>query len=147
MKSREERRMRMNGCVRRTFCGLGLLALLGLPLAASAETGNAVPARAAAVASAHVRDGKAALSRGDYEAAREEFVQAQALDPHASVLRDLATSELHSGRPLDAYKHLRAFIADASTGADDRATAQISASEAYFLTGHLLHRRASVRPR
>jgi hypothetical protein len=90
------------------------------------------------VAAAHVRAGQAAFSRGDYEAAREEFVQAQALDPRTAVPQNLALSELRTNRPLDAYKHFRAFVADPSAGPEARAAVQNSMFEAYQHTGHLM---------
>jgi hypothetical protein len=89
------------------------------------------------MADARFKAGVAAYDKGNYEAARLEFLQAQAIYPRPSILRNLALSELHAGRPLDALQHLRTFLADPGTTADKKALAERTLSEAYAQTGHL----------
>jgi hypothetical protein len=89
------------------------------------------------MAEARFRAGLKAYDNADYEAARLEFLQAQAIFPRPSLLRNLALSELHTNRPLDALTHLRAYIADPGTTPDKRALADRNIQEAYVLTGHL----------
>jgi hypothetical protein len=79
----------------------------------------------------------AAYDRGDYEAARLDFLQAQSIFPRRSSLRNLALSELHTNPPLDALRHLRTYIGDPGTTPDKRAIAERSLAEAYAQTGHL----------
>jgi hypothetical protein len=104
---------------------------------ATAPSADMAPAHAEAMADARFKAGLAAYDKGNYEAARLEFLQAQAIYPRPSILRNLALSELHVGRPLDALAHLRAFLADPGTTPDKRALAERSLGEAYAQTGHL----------
>jgi tetratricopeptide (TPR) repeat protein len=75
--------------------------------------------------------------RGEYDKARDEFLKAQAIFPKPSLLRNLALAELHTGRPLDALKHLRAFLGANQTSPDKKALAQQSLQDAYNQTAHL----------
>ncbi len=118
-----------------------LALLVGLALASRGAEALAVPpeapGHAEAMADARFKSGLAAYDRADYEAARLEFLQAQAIFPRASLYRNLALSELHSNRPLDALQHLRAYIADPATTPDKRALAERNIAEAFAQTGHL----------
>ncbi len=46
----------------------------------------------------------------DYELARIDFERAYSLDPQSGTLFNLALAELQSGHPLDAARHLRAYL-------------------------------------
>ncbi len=95
------------------------------------------PKNAEAMADARFKAGLAAYDRGDYEAARLEFLQAQAIFPRPSLLRNLALSEMHTGRPLDALQHLRTFLADPGTTPDRKALGERTLADAYAQTAHL----------
>ena len=134
--------MSLNASYRRTVCLLAFAFALAHGPAALAQGGAArtpggEPSHAQAMADARFRAGLKAYDKGDYEAARLEFLQAQAIYPRASLLRNLALSELHTNRPLDALEHLRTFLADPETTPDRRALAERSLNEAYAQTGHL----------
>ena len=55
--------------------------------------------------------GLAAFKRQDYEGARVAFARSYELAPRTATLLNLALAELNSGRPLDAVRHMRIFIA------------------------------------
>jgi len=133
--------MSLNASFSRPLSALSLLGVLASPSLASAqapaEAPAASPASAEAMADARFKAGLKAYDREDYDAARLEFLQAQAIFPRPALLRNLALSELHTGRPLDALQHLRTFLADPGTTPDKRALAERSLGEAYAQTGHL----------
>jgi hypothetical protein len=106
--------------------------LLALSLVALAPAASAAPS-----AEEHFKTGLKHFDQGNYEAARQEFLKAQAITPRASVLRNLALSELHTNRPLDALEHLRAYLADASVSAAKRELAKQNYEEAFSRTGHI----------
>ncbi len=117
---------------------LGALSTASVASASPQQPASAAGgARPEAMADARFKAGLAAYDKGNYEAARLEFLQAQAIYPRASILRNLALSELHTGRPLEALQHLRTFLADPGTSADKRALGERSLAEAYAQTGHL----------
>ena len=127
----------------RPLSALALLVAMAVsPVASAAPPSPSAPAapepvHAEAMADARFKAGLAAYDRGDYEAARLEFLQAQSIFPRASLYRNLALSELHTSRPLDALQHLRAYIADPATTPDKRALAERNLAEAFAQTGHL----------
>jgi hypothetical protein len=121
---------------RPAFSALALLAVMTAASGASAQPG-ADPGHVKESADARFNEGLKAYDRGDYEGARTAFLQAQAIDPRASQLRNLALTELHTHRPLDALRHLRAYIADAGTPPDARAASERNLASAYAQTGHL----------
>jgi hypothetical protein len=108
-----------------------------LAVVSASPTAHAQTSHAEASADARFSAGLKAYDNADYEGARIEFLQAQAIFPRASLLRNLALSELHTNRPLDALTHLRSYIADPGTSPDKRALAERNIQEAYALTGHL----------
>jgi hypothetical protein len=112
-------------------------AVLASATTAMAQPGAGRPAHAEAMADARFREGLRAYDKGDFDAARLDFLQAQAIYPRPSSLRNLALAELETKRPLDALQHLRAFIADVGTTPDRRALAERNVAEAYGKTGHL----------
>jgi hypothetical protein len=91
-----------------------------------------------AIAEAHFKAGLKLYNQENFEAARLEFVQAHAVLPRPSVLRNLALCELKTNRPIDALHHFRAYLADPK--ADMREFAQKNLDEAYARTGHLVLR-------
>lgn len=103
----------------------------------AASTATAQSTHTEELAQTRFKAGLRYYDRGEYERAREEFLQAQAIFPRPALLRNLALTELHTARPLDALQHLRAYLADVGTTPDKRALAEQSLSEAYALTGHL----------
>ncbi len=58
------------------------------------------------------RRGVDAAKRGDYAAAREEFLRAYKLYPHASILLNLGIARAHTGEFLEAEQDLMRFLAD-----------------------------------
>lgn len=89
------------------------------------------------IAEAHLRAGLKLYEQSSYEAARLEFLQAQAVFPRPSLLRNLALCELKTNRPVDAIQHLRAYLADPSTTGDKRDNAKKNLDEAFAKTGHV----------
>jgi hypothetical protein len=83
------------------------------------------------------RAGLKLFDKGDYEAARLEFMQAQAIFPRPSLLRNLAMTELRTHRPLEALQHLQALLADGTTSGETRVLGERDLGEAYAQTGHL----------
>jgi len=64
------------------------------------------------------------FTRKQYEAARESFAQAYALDPAAVALLDLAMAELETNRPVEAAAHFRAYLARPDAEEDKRGAVQ-----------------------
>jgi hypothetical protein len=63
-------------------------------------------------ADALVSTGVERYTRHDYEGARDAFARAYELDPsQVGALFNLALAELQSGHPLEAVRHLRAYLA------------------------------------
>jgi len=60
----------------------------------------------------HERRGIDAVKRADAETARQEFSQSYALVPAPKTLWNLLVAEADSNHPLDALKHLKAYLAD-----------------------------------
>lgn len=113
----------------RTF-GLLLAMLVSSPALATAETPQQI-------AEAHLKAGLKHYEQADYETARLEFLQAQAVYPRPSLLRNLALCELKTNRPLEAIHHLRAYLGDSTTTADKRENAKKNFDEAFAKTGHV----------
>jgi len=94
------------------------------------------------IAEAHLRTGLKLYEQANYEAARLEFLQAQAVFPRPSLLRNLALCELKTNRPLEAIQHLRTYLADPTTTAEKRENAKKNLDEAFAKTGHVSVRAA-----
>jgi hypothetical protein len=109
-----------------------LLSALGTTSIAAAQSSHTEES-----AQARFNAGLKYYDRGEYDRAREEFLQAQAIFPKPALLRNLALTEVRTGRPLDALQHLRAYLADPGTTPDKRALAEQNLAEAYAMTGHL----------
>jgi tetratricopeptide (TPR) repeat protein len=99
-------------------------ATLGVALlACGAAWMNASPvARAADGGDAKtlVQAGAEQFTRMQYDAARESFAQAYALDPQAATVLDLALAELQTKRPVEAAAHFRAYLARPDADQDKR---------------------------
>jgi hypothetical protein len=67
-----------------------------------------------------VRAGTQQWAHKQYEAARESFAQAYALDPEARTLLNLALAELESNRPVQAAAHFRAYLGRPDVAEDKR---------------------------
>ena len=87
------------------------------------------------IAETHFRAGLKLYNQDSFEAARLEFLQAQAVFPRLSVLRNLALCELKTNRPLEALHHLRTYLADPAS--DSRDYAKKNLDDAYARTGHV----------
>jgi hypothetical protein len=61
-------------------------------------------------AEAALAQGVAAFKHHDYDTARRSFQRSYDLTPRTSTLLNLGLAELNSDHPLDAIKHLRAFV-------------------------------------
>jgi hypothetical protein len=103
---------------------------------ASAQT-TAADAAHAKEAEVRFQEGLKAYDREDYERAYVVFLEAQAIYPRPSLLRNLALCELHTHRPLGALEHLRLFIAAPGTTPEMRVIAEKNLADAYSRTGHL----------
>jgi tetratricopeptide (TPR) repeat protein len=111
-----------------------------IALAAGAILSSAVPARAqdrTAEAQARFNDGIKAYKDGNYDLARLNFLQSDALMHRGSVLRNLALTEMQLGRPLDALQHLRAALALPDFDEERRRIAERDLRDAYAATGHI----------
>jgi hypothetical protein len=72
-----------------------------------------------------IESGFERYKRRDYEGARTVFARAHEVDPsEVGILFNLALAELHSGHPVDAANHLRAFIASTQAQPDRRESAR-----------------------
>lgn len=87
------------------------------------------------IAETHFRAGLKLYNQDNFEAARLEFLQAQAVYPRSSLLRNLALCELKTNRPLEALHHLRTYLADPAS--DSRDYAKKNLDDAYARTGHI----------
>lgn len=87
------------------------------------------------IAETHFRAGLKLYNQDNFEAARLEFLQAQAVYPRSSLLRNLALCELKTNRPLEALRHLRTYLADPAS--DSRDYAKKNLDDAYARTGHI----------
>jgi len=109
--------------------GVAVAAVLAsLAKAASAETPQQI-------AEAHFKAGLKLYNQDNFEAARLEFLQANAVYPRLSLLRNLALCELKTNRPLEALLHLRTYLADPAS--DSRDFAKKNMDDAYARTGHV----------
>jgi hypothetical protein len=118
-------------CRRVARCALlGTLLVTAAPAVHAQEVGPAAQAR--------FDEGVKAYDRGDFEAARQAFLETRKLTTRVSVLRNLAQSEMKTGHPLDALNHFRDYVADPSIARDKRDRAVKAMAEAYHQTGHLV---------
>ncbi|WP_394848206.1 hypothetical protein LZC95_12155 [Pendulispora brunnea] len=85
----------------------------------------------------HTKRAFDAVKRADAETARLEFLQAYALAPSPKARWNLLVAEADSGHPLEALRHLRAYLADprADPKKKDKATGLLA--ELAAQTGHL----------
>lgn len=88
------------------------------------------------IAEDRFRAGLKFYDQQNYEAARVEFLQAHSIYPRPALLRNLALCELKTNRPLDALKHLRAYLEDPNAEARDLAITNME--HAFMRTGHVL---------
>jgi hypothetical protein len=110
------------------------LLLVSLLTSSSANAAGDTPQQ---IAESHLRAGLKLYDQANYESARLEFLQAQAVFPRPSLLRNLALCELKTNRPLEAIQHLRAYLGDPSTTAEKRENAKKNLDEAFAKTGHV----------
>lgn len=85
------------------------LTVIAFLLTASASVQAQAPS-GSKEAEARFREGLAFAKQGKAEDAREKYLQSYTLDPRPSVLLSLAIVEQQLGRPLDAIRHLRAYL-------------------------------------
>ena len=90
------------------------------------------------------RHGVEDARRGDYAAARESFLRAYKLYPHASILLNLGIARAHTGEFLEAEQDLMRFLAD-DGGAPPNEVASARAELAEVRT-HLGSFRLRVSP-
>src|ERR1700746_3924621 len=111
--------------------------LVGCAIAAAATPARATDAASAARAEKLFYEGLDALSRHDYEHARESFEGSVALVPRGSALRNLATVEWALERHVEALKHSRAALQTTDLPAEMRERARRDVDAAYAATGHI----------
>jgi hypothetical protein len=92
------------------------LGILSPRSAAAREPGPDAASRARA--EAWFRSGLERAKASDHEQARASFAAAYALVPSVDILWNLATSESRAGRPVDALRHLREYVALPGARAD-----------------------------
>jgi tetratricopeptide (TPR) repeat protein len=90
--------------------------LLGAGIVAAAfmlhSTSFADNGPGSSAADALLNTGVERYTRHDYEGARDAFARAYELDPtQVGTLFNLALAEIQSGRPLEAVRHLRTYLA------------------------------------
>ena len=73
----------------------------------------------------------------EFEKARVEFKKAYGLYQSPGILRNLALSELYSGRAVDALRHLNEYVARPDVPQDKREEAKKYIEDAYAKTGHV----------
>jgi hypothetical protein len=111
--------------------------LVGCAIAAAVAPARATDAASAARAEKLFYEGLDALSRHDYDHARENFEASVALVPRGSALRNLATVDWALGRHVEALKHSRAALQTPDLAADMRERARRDVDAAYAATGHI----------
>lgn len=119
---------------RTSTCFAFILLLAALLTPSSAGAAGDTPQQ---IAEAHLKTGLKLYEQANYEAARLEFLQAQAVFPRPSLLRNLALCELKTNRPLEAIQHLRTYLGDPSTTGEKRENAKKNMEEAFGKTGHV----------
>ncbi|WP_394847082.1 hypothetical protein LZC95_06390 [Pendulispora brunnea] len=117
----------------RSFAGALILASLLGSHGADAEPLT----RAQKDAAEHNKRAFEAVRRADAETARVEFLQAYALVPSPKALWNLLVAEADSNHPLDALKHLRAYLADPSADPKKKDRAEHLLTELTAQVGHL----------
>ena len=95
---------------RRVALALALTSVVVAPAAAAAPSTSFTPAQIAE-AEERFRDGRALYEAGRIDEARLKYAQAYAVLDRASILWNLAVSEFHAGRTLEAYRHFRELVA------------------------------------
>jgi len=111
--------------------------LVGCAVAAAAAPARAADAASSARAEKLFYEGLDALTRHDYEHARESFAASVALVPRGSAFRNLATVDWALGRHVEALKHSRAALQTTDLPADMRERAKRDVDTAYAATGHI----------
>jgi tetratricopeptide (TPR) repeat protein len=112
-------------------------------VSAAAWAPPATASDAAGLAEQRYDEGRAALDRGDFEAARLAFVQANALDPQPRYLLGMAAAEEKAGHPLEALAHARQSLKSPKLADDDRKSAEGLVTEA---SGRVAHVRVEAPP-
>jgi len=105
---------------------IGRAGVLSLASALAAAVSAPTWARAAegGEAAALVRAGAAEFAKEEYDAARESFAQAYAIEPRASTLLSLALVELQANMPVQAAEHFRAYLGSPEAPEDKRGAVQ-----------------------
>ncbi len=117
----------------RVFISIALV--LSSSGAAAAEPSDAQRAEALK----RFNEGIESSSHGDYEAARLRFLQALTIFPdRPSVLWNLGVAEMKTHHPVEATRHLRAFLQLPPATNADRAKARPYLDEAARETGHVV---------
>lgn len=109
--------------------------VIGVLFALLAAPGSAIAETPAQIAEARFKNGLKLMERDNYEEARVELLQALAIYPRSSILRNLALCELKTNRPLEALAHLRTYLADPSI--PNRDDAKKNFDDAFARTGHI----------
>jgi hypothetical protein len=108
-------------------CRSRLLTRLGILLITAVSVAHADPRPRPAdlpdtdVGRRRFAEGVAALKVGKYEEARISFQQSYALKPAPAALRNLAATELKTGRYLDAARHFTTYLKTTRSADIDRA--------------------------
>lgn len=112
------------------------LLLTAVTAAARADTGADFEE-----AKRRMAEGKALFAKGRFEESRVLYEKACAVVHTDNCIRSLALAELRAGKPLDSYRHWKAYFASptafAKIDAAGRRELEGFKKEAYDLTGHI----------
>ena len=110
----------------------------GAMRAAPCAAQNAPEDPTTVVARARFKEGVDYYDRGEFEQARTSFLQAYALKKHPAVLINLAWSSLKAGRPLEAERYFKQFLAEGKEISEkQRADALDGLSQTRGKLGHI----------
>jgi hypothetical protein len=111
------------------------LLLLASPLAAQTRSEDATQVQTARV---RFQEGVRFYDTKQYGKARVAFTQAYALKPHASILLNLAQSEVRSGYEADAANHFSKYLRESDKDSPTRKEAEKGLARAKKMAGEVL---------
>ncbi len=123
--------MRFAGSLRHARLCIAVCALLWTRRAPAGES----DARERSVAL--FKEGVTAGKAGDYARAEAAFRTSYALRPSPSTLRNWALTEMHLGKMVEAFGHLKVALTAPGWTAEQRSVVQQNFDDAYRATGHL----------
>ena len=123
-----------------------LVATLSVSLVSLAQDSGAPPVTAPGeeapmeeLAQKHFDDGKAAVARGDWQAAYTSFRAGYAVQPHSAMVRALGDAAYHLGKSRDAAEYLALYLQKAPSSAPvgERAAAEQMLADAKTRVGSI----------